>query len=576
MSSTYAPALAATRATFERLRRILADGAAAVEQLPVPAVLAGLIAVEWACVLALARTVRHAGWIYYQGGDQLWYYSLGWLQGHGEIGKSLVGYGWPAMLAPLARIAGPNLVSALPAIILFNVLVLLPIAMLALYGIAARLGGRLFGYWTLLLWIAVPFIGIAYTNVGYHQKYTELLLPQALGLTALADFPTTVATLVSAYFCTRVLFTEHPRLLDALAAGVAAGAAIGIKPATALFLLGPALAFAYRRRVSSMAMFAAGLAPALLALAVWKQRGLGGIPAFGNSYAAHRLAAGITGGQPIAGIDFGRYLRLNWSHLGNNLDLLREHFWSGRVLQWLVIAGIVGIARQSRTALLLVGGWFAAFVLVKGSYVSASIEDGSVFRIMMPAFPAFILGLASIPLLLPHAPQRLRPWAPGFREFKPRTRLTFVAVAILVSSIVPLAAFAAARKSGGPANVAQLGEGAPAIPVDVDLGLTAQARRDGRVALRWVEQKPPGGPVFYRVWRGPASGGDGVTCQAGGAARACILALPEIGATRSGAYIDKPGKGRWLYRIAVAANWLDDPAYGDPYLVSSPVRVITR
>jgi len=571
--SAQAPALAATRATFLRLRRIATDGAAAVERLPVWAVLAGLIGVEWACVLALARTVRHAGWIYYQGGDQLWYYTLGWLLGHGEIGKSLVGYGWSVLLAPLARIAGPNLVSALPAIIVFNVLVLLPVAMLALYGIAARMGGRLFGYWALILWVAVPFIGIAYANVGYHQRYTELLLPQSLGLTALADFPTMVTALVSAYFCTRVLFAEAPQLLDAAAAGAAAGAAVGIKPATALFLLGPALAFAYRRRFSSLGMFAIAMAPALIALAVWKERGLGQIPAFGNSYAPHRLAANATGGQPVAGLDLSRYLRLNWSHLGNNLDLLREHFWSGRVLEWLVIAGLIGLARGSRTALLLVGGWFAAFAIVKGTYVSASVEDGSLFRIMMPAFPAFILFLASIPLLFPHAPQRLlRPWAPAFAEPRPRIRLTFVVATLVLSGVVPLAAFAAVRTTGGSADVALLGPGAPPVPVNVDLGLTAQVRPSGRIALRWRGAYPAGGPVFYRVWRGPASSGDGVTCPPTLEARACIVALPEIAVTRRDAYVDNPGKGTWVYRIAVAANWLDDPGYGDIYLVGRPVR----
>ena len=139
--SAQAPTLARPRVWFERGRAGIVRAVDSIERLPVPAVLGGLVAVEWASVFALARTVRHSGWIYYQGGDQLWYYTLGWLLGHRELGDSLVGYGWSAMLAPVARIAGPNLVSALPAIIIFNVVVLLPVAMLALYGIAARIGG---------------------------------------------------------------------------------------------------------------------------------------------------------------------------------------------------------------------------------------------------------------------------------------------------------------------------------------------------------------------------------------------------------------------------------------------------
>src|SRR5437763_6573625 len=98
-------------------------------------VFAAFVGAEWIATLLLALTVRHAGWIYYQGGDQLWYYTLGWLLGHGQIAQTVVGYGWSALLAPIARLAGPNLVAALPAIVLLHVLVLLPIAMAAPHGI---------------------------------------------------------------------------------------------------------------------------------------------------------------------------------------------------------------------------------------------------------------------------------------------------------------------------------------------------------------------------------------------------------------------------------------------------------
>jgi hypothetical protein len=572
--SAQAPALTAGLAWLQRGRSRLGAAAERVERLPVPAVLGGLIVVEWASVLALARTVRHAGWIYYQGGDQLWYYTLGWALGHGELRQTPVGYGWSALLAPLARIAGPNLVSALPAIILFNVLVLLPIAMLALYGTAARIGGRIFGYWALALWIAVPFVGILYTNTGYHQRYTELLLPQAFGLTALADFPTMVATLVSVYFCARVLLDDEPRAFDAVAAGAAAGIAIGIKPATALFLLGPALAFVYRRRFATIGLFVAGIAPALLALAIWKERGLGSIPAFSNASPTHRLAAGAVGDQSLGAVDFGRYLKLNWSHLGNNIDLLREHFWSGRVLQWLVIAGLIGLARRSRTAFLLVGGWFAAFAIIKGSYLQASVEDGSIFRIMMPVFPAFILLLASLPLLFPHAPRLIRPWRAASVGGRASVRWSLLGATIALSAVAPLAAFAAADTQGGDAEVAALGGTIMPIPVNVDLGLTARSS-GSRVLLSWRAGKSVGGPVFYRVWRGPASGGDGLTCPSARGARTCYVQLPEIGVSKTGSFVDHPGKGRWVYRVTVAANWLDNPTYGDIYLVGSPIRIAT-
>jgi hypothetical protein len=567
--SANAAALSAGRLWAQRTRQ----AAARVEAWPVPRVLGALVLVEWLAVLALALTVRHSGWLYYQGGDQLWYYTLGWLLGHGQLSQTEVGYGWSVVLAPLSRIAGPNLVSALPVILLLNVLVLLPMAMLALYGIAVRIAGRLFGYWTLLVWIAVPFIGIVYTNAGYHQRYTELTLPQSLGLTAMADFPSTVACLVTAYFVARVVFDEHPQLLDAVAGGVAAGAAIAVKPSAALFLVGPALAFAYRRRLVSAAAFVAGILPALLALMVWKQRGLGHLPILGVP-GGRPLAdgAGLAAGAPIAGLDFGKYFQnLSWQHFIDELDQLREHFWSGRLIQWLVVAGVIALARRSRTGLFLVGGSFAAYIVVKGSYQGAGIEDSSLFRIMMPIFPAFVICLASLPFLLPHAPRRLAQWRPNVRPAATRRQWALVAAAIAVSALAPLAAFAAADTNGGLV-AANIGKTGMPIPANIDLGLDATVR--GRtVTLRWRGGQPAGGPVFYRVWR---AGRDVFRCTVGIGGKLCNVSLPEVGVTRTPEFRDHPPVGRWVYRVAIAANWLDDPAYGDPYLVSRPLVVTVQ
>lgn len=553
-----------------RGRNAVARTANLVDELPVPRMLAGLIVVQWLAVLATALTVRHAGWIYYQGGDQLWYYTLGWLLGHGQLTQTTVGYGWPAMLSPIARVAGPNLVSAFPAIVLLNVLVLLPVALASLYGIAARIGGRLFGYWAVVLWIVLPFIGILYTNVGYHQRYTELTLPQSFGLTAMSDFPTMVAALVSVYFVVKSLFSEHPQLIDGVAAGVAAGASIAIKPSTSIFLVGPALTLAYRRRFVIAGAMLAGIAPAVVALAIWKLRGLGHVPLFSSSAPHH--VADLAAAAPIGALNFGKYWHLlNWPHFLNNLDLLREHFWSGRLIEWLVLAGLIALARRSVPAALLVGGWFFSFVLVKGSYANASIEDSSLFRIMMPAFPAFVLLIASLPLLLPHAPEKLRGWRPAFRERGPRARWGLLGLAIFVSAVLPLAAFAAVNVRGGLDPTIVGGTSMP-IPANVDLGLSGSVSGH-RVSLRWDAGEPLGGPVFYRVWRGTT---DGLSCPPASGGRSCNLVLPEIGTTHEGHFIDHAPKGKWVYRIALAANWLNDPHYGDAYLVSRPVTITVR
>ena len=71
-------------------------------------------------------------------------------------------------------------------------LVLGPIALLCVYGIASRIGGRLLGYWASLLWVVAPFAAIPLFVGRYHERWIEQFLPQALGLTAMADFPSMV------------------------------------------------------------------------------------------------------------------------------------------------------------------------------------------------------------------------------------------------------------------------------------------------------------------------------------------------------------------------------------------------
>ena len=109
-------------------------------------VLAPLVVAQWVVLTAFALTVQRNGWLFYQGGDQTWFYTSAWELAHGRIPETLVGYLWPFVLAPLALLAGPNFLDGLPVIILAQVLVLAPLALFCTYWIAARIGGRLLGY----------------------------------------------------------------------------------------------------------------------------------------------------------------------------------------------------------------------------------------------------------------------------------------------------------------------------------------------------------------------------------------------------------------------------------------------
>ena len=560
--------MAALAPRFARARMVAGRGTTWLEAKPASLVLTSAVVVEWLAVLGLALKVHHNGWIYYQGGDQLWYYSLGWQLAHGHLWQTPIGYLWSFWLAPIAHFAGPNAAAAMPAIVLLNVLILLPAAMLALYGIAARIGGRLFGYWTLLVWIVVPFIGIRYTLQGYHMRYSEAVLPQGFGLTAMADFPAMVAVIVALYFCSRVALDAMPRLTDAFAGGIAFGAAIALKPSVGLVLIGPPLAFLARRRLVAIGWLVGGLLPALVALTVWKERGLGQVPLLGPS--AFRAPAGVAALAPVLGLNINKYFRQDsWSHLTNNIDLLREHFWSGHGAVWLVIAGLIAIGLRSRIALLLIGGSFLPFTIAKGAFVG-TVDDTSTFRYLIPAFPMFVLGLASLVYLVPGTRRDRPSYVPIGRALPQQTRFALLGLAVLLTAVVPVAATAAASR-GGPARAAVLTNTSMPVPVNIDIGLRAKISRSA-VVLSWRPQHPAGGAVFYRVSRLEASEGDGLSCQVVGA-QLCALSWKEIAVTRTASFRDQTGSGTFTYRVGVAANWLNDPSHGDIFLASRPVRV---
>jgi hypothetical protein len=559
VSSEAAAAPKALLVTVMRARR-LRDALLALR----PAyVLGSLLAVQWAAVLVFALTVRHNGWLYYAGGDQIWHYSGAYLLAHGHLPPALVGYGWSILLLPIAFFAGPNLVAALPAMVLFNTLVLLPVALLCMYGIAARIAGRLFGYFAAALWIAFPYLGILFIEPGYHQKYTELTVPQAVGLTSVPDFPSTVGLLAAAYLCLRAV--DGASWHAAAGAGLASGYAIAIKPSNSIFLVVPFIAFLLLRR-RALLPFAVALAPALLTLAVWKYRGLGEFAAAPAEPV--RLAGGV-GGL----LDRVHNPELNsWGHLHNVVLGLREHFWISRVIEWLPIAGGVALLIRASRTFALIGTWFVAYLLTKGTYVFASLDDASFFRLFMPAFPAYVMLAAAVVLLVPGV--RARPATPSFRV--PERRLTAaVIVAAALFAVLPLSVIAAVPPLHDRGRLAaQLG--ISLIPVWSALD-THGAVEGPAVRLSWVPRRTTGGAVFYRVFRTSGLGG-GIACagRLNDASDDCRLFMDEIGVTRATHFIDHPGGGNWTYRIGVAANWLDDFAYGDVYVITPAVTVTVR
>jgi hypothetical protein len=527
--------------------------------------LATFVVLQWALVLGLAATVRHAGWIFYQGGDQLWYFTVGWALAHGHLVPPGVGYLWSALLAPLGLAAGPNIADAYPLIIVLQFLFFLPAALLCVYGIARRFGGQLFAYWTAAVWLLVPLVGIRFTNPGYHQRFTEATLPQAFGLTAMADFPSMVAAIVAVYFAVRYVVDDRADWVDAAAAGVAAGAAFAIKPATALFLVGPILLFAVARRFRGLAYFVAALAPAAIVLAFVKWRGFGHLPILNAE--GVRTASGsalvVVGGV-------GTYLPFDWHQFVTHLDQIREHFWSVRVVEWLVIGGTIAAFRRSLLFGTLVAGWFFPLVLIKGGSGRADFEGGGLLRLLMPAYPAFVLMIAALPFLVPRLSRRAGAGITEAPRLEAPRRVAVLAAALFVTVLAPFAAYAVASPSADLERPVVGFLQGPPIPLNVDMGLSASRDRE-HVRLRWNEQHARGGPLFYHVFRrAPATPLCFHATGSIGPAPRCDLQLTDLGTTRNPTFVDRAAPAGAVYYVGAAANWVDDPAEGDVYVVSAP------
>ncbi|HEU5264923.1 MAG TPA: hypothetical protein VFU34_09790 [Gaiellaceae bacterium] len=532
------------------------------------AVLGTLISLQITATVALALSVDHNGWVYFQGGDQIWLASQGWLLGQLELAPTELGYLWSFLLAPMMLVTGPTWIQVLPPLVLVQVLVLGPVALLCVYGIGSKIGGRLLGYWASLLWVVAPFASIPLFVDRYQERWAEHFLPQALGLTAMADFPSTVLVLAAALFVVRSLSPGH--LPDAVLAGVLLGAAGALKPPNLLVAFGIALAYVVARRWNEILVCAGAALPALLVLLMWKYRGLGEVPVLALEQA--RLAAGS--GPLGVSLDLDRYFDLDFDHWRLQMDQLREFFWSARLAQWAPVAGLIAVLRVRRDPIAaLLGGWLAAFLVVKGFSPRASIEANTFWRLLMPAWPAYLLLFASIPLLIPTLARRLG------KRVEPSTSGTiavrWIAVAAALSIALPAAAIAASSPMELPTPAVFQGvPGDPATDIlaPIDESVELQVERRGTMArLTWRDDTSWRASVFYRIYRHDGPGSDTVCYISGGVALYCYVTGTPVATTRDTAFVDRASPPGATYRVGVGTNWVDDPAFGDVFLFSPPV-----
>jgi hypothetical protein len=367
-------------------------------------VVGALVLLQWAAIAVIAHAAPHSGWVYAPDADSARLHAAALRVSHGHLPGGPVGFLWPILLAPFV---GSSPSSGLPVVVLVQVLVLLPLALVATYCAGTRIGGRTVGTFAAALVALLPLVATKLFVGSYHATWHDKVLPRELGLTASSALPAAVALAGAAVFVLRVL--DGAGHLDAVAAGVLVGLAIAMHPPAALVLVGVVAGLVVARRWRGLAGVTVGLVPALVALAVW------------------RLSA--------SGATFFAWPHLAWSAYDRTVNVqLREVFASRRLLEFLPLAGIVAVARSSFAKAAFVGGWLLAMFLVE--VPRTSVYDTSFWRLMTPAWPALALLLGSLVLLLPTLGGRLVASGPVTQLRHPRAVVAALAVAALVPLVV--------------------------------------------------------------------------------------------------------------------------------------------
>jgi hypothetical protein len=202
-------------------------------------------------------------------------------------------------------------------------------------------------------------------GIDYKVVYRHDVLPSEFGLAARAQLVASCLLLASAWLS--LARTRLPLWWTAALGGGAAAAAALVAPHTWLALAAPPLAALIARRPASAA--AAGLAAGagLLALALFRD---------------------------VPHVPFG------WHSMGLTLGGIREFTWSRRLIEYLPLAGLIGLARRSAPA----AGFFGVLLLALVILPLARTHDVTAYFLsIVPGLPTYMILTASIGFLWPRA-----------------------------------------------------------------------------------------------------------------------------------------------------------------------------
>ncbi len=527
---------------------------------PWPLLLA-LAALQVAIALWFGFKTPHNGWIWYSGGDATEYWTEQWSIAHLFIPQAVIGPGLPVYYAWVPLVAGPSLLQGAAVIVLFQAIVLVPLALILFWLIADRLFGRIYAWVCAALWIAGPFLLIHGFVSHYRPAFDQnFLVPHWFGFTNMADLPSLVAVLAAAWLVLRAVDLRSPT--DATLSGLAWGLALMLKPSNGFFVIPVAVLFIAVRQWRQAAYFAAAVVPALIVLLLWKARGLGTVPILSSSYQHVRVA---TGADPVLAFGSSKYGGFDWHHLQQELIDLREVFWSLRFLEFLMFAGAFGVIRRWPSRGLFVASWFAAYGVIKGSNPQAGFNTTSWFRLAEPGLPAYILLTVGIAYCVPvFGRGAARVLAPAVERLDRRR----VAIAGVFVGLVPLAMMVIAQPASSM-RVVRDNNAVNEAPLSAAFHLRAYVTGK-HLHLSWQEPSHGSTTPLFKIYYSDKDNGCEKPSQG---ANECQLDMDRFDAVPGTTFTTPHRNHLYWYRVGMVANYKLSSGSGDLMLLSSPVLV---
>jgi hypothetical protein len=237
-----------------------------------------------------------------------------------------------------------------------------------LYAIGLLLGGPLFGLLAGLVWVLAPVFLLRYWVVGgspphsFGPIYHEQFLPAGFGFVAPGAVAAGCLLLLGGWL---VLAPLSRVAIAGAGAGAAVAAAALVHPRVWPALAAPVLAYAVAGKPKAMLASAAVVLLGLGALALFRD-----VPAIGTS----------------------------WNGIKVGLDQFREYSWSRRFLEYLPLAGLIGVGRRSLPGAAFFG-WLLLTVVVFP--LGRPLDLLGLLGAIVPGLPVYALLTASIVFLVP-------------------------------------------------------------------------------------------------------------------------------------------------------------------------------